>query len=195
MNEIMKQYGGAIVVVASAVLLFTIIFKVWPVEQPDGSFRNGSFLTSVGQQVDKSMSSRVVDWGSHVDGSALNVHADRDKPTAKAKKHAVEKVTISLSDLFLLKDCDGREWRSTDKKWAGMDVVSGTVDVLSVKSSAGVEISDQTFNGKIVWDRVTQEFTFPEPDTLFVTLRIMDYDNVEATYRIPVAVDMEYPSP
>ena len=34
---------------------------------------------------------------------------------------------------------------------------------------------------------------FPESDTYIVTMRVMDYDNVEATYQIPVAVDMEYP--
>lgn len=195
MNEIIKQYSGAILVVAASILIFAICFSAWPVEQPDGTFERGSFLSSVGQQVDKSMTSRVIDWGSHADGNALNVHADRDKPTAKARKHAVEKVTITAGELFILKDCDGREWRSSDKKWAGSDVKSGAVDIWSIKSSAGEELIDKTFSGKAVWDRATQKLTFPEPDTLLVTIRVMDYDNVEATYQIPVAVDMAYPTP
>lgn len=189
MSEIIKQYSGAILVTVAAVLLFAILFAAWPVKEEDGSTRLGSVMENIGQEMEKSIDKEHEDWSSHVDGTVFDAHAARNKPTAKTKKHAVELTPIALSDLFLLVDNDGREWRSSDKKWVGSDQQSGAVDILSVVNSSGVDIAPS------VWDRTTQVFTFPEPDTLQVTIRVMDYDNVEATYTIPVAVDMQYPGP
>lgn len=47
--------------------------------------------------------------------------------------------------------------------------------------------------GDTVWNRDAQMLRFPEADTYLVTMRVMDFDNVEATYQISVAVDMESP--
>lgn len=189
MQEIVKQYGDAILIGFVGFFLLVMLFFAWPSD-------DGTFLGSVGEQVEQSVDRRVVDWGSQKDGTALNTHAKRNKPTAKTKKHAVEKQMISVTDLFLLTDHDGRTWVSTEKVWKknGGDTKTGVVDILSIKNSSGQELVDQTYDGIPVWNRDTQMLRFPEPDTCLVKLRVMDYDNVEATYEIPVAVDMEYPN-
>ena len=189
MQEIVKQYGGAIMVSFCGFFLLVMLFFAWPSD-------DGTFLGSVGEQVEKPFDRRAVDWGSQKDGSALNEHAKRDKPTVKTKKHAVEKQMISVTELFLLTDHDGRTWVSTEKVWKdsnASDARTGLVDILSIKNSYGEERSDLSYDGIPVWNPDTQMLRFPESDTYIVTMRVMDYDNVEATYQIPVAVDMEYP--
>lgn len=182
MQEIVKQYGGAILVSFCGFFLLVMLFFAWPSE-------DGTFLGTVGDQVEKPFDRRVVDWGTQANGSALNEHAKRNKPTVKTKKHAVEKQFISVTDLFLLTDHDGRTWISNEKVWkdAAGNAKTGVVEISSIKTSGGVEVKDT------VWNRNAQMLRFPEADTYLVTMRVMDFDNVEATYQISVAVDMESP--
>lgn len=187
MYEIVKQYAGTILVGMSALLIIVMLFKLWP-------SANGSVMTAIGEQTKPHMEDRVIDWENRPDEDALEVHANRDRPTITSKRHAVEKVSITMTDLFTIKDCDNRDWDAANQKWInGPGEQPGTVDIISIKNSRGEEIRDQVYNGKVVWDKATQTFTFPEPDTVIINIRITDYDNVQSDYQIPVAVDMEYP--
>lgn len=184
MQEIVKQYGGAILVSFCGFFLLVMLFFAWPSKE-------GTFLGTVGEQVEKPFDRRAIDWGSQKDGSALNAHAKRNKPIVKTKKHAVEKQTISVTDLFLLTDHDGRTWVSNEQVWkdAAGNAKTGVVDLLSIRNSSGLEVKE------MVWNPNAQLLQFPEEDTYLVTMHVMDYDNVDGTYEIPVAVDMEHPQP
>lgn len=184
MYDIVKQYAGTILVGVSALCIIFMLFKCWPT----ASGSTGSVMGAIGAQAKPHMEGRVVDWTNRIDKDALTVHANRDRPTIVTKCHAIEKVTITMADLFTIKDCDGRTWDGAAQKWTGgPGDAPGTVDIISVKTSGGVEIS------ATAWDKAAQSFTFPGPDTVIINIRITDYDNVQSDYQIPVAVDMEYP--
>lgn len=187
MYEIVKQYAGTILVGMSALLIILMLFKLWP-------SGNGSVMSAIGAQAKPHMENRVVDWENRVDKDALTSHANRNRPTVTTKRHAIEKISITMTDLLVIKDCDNRDWDSVNQKWInGPGEQPGTVDIISIKNSGGHEVRDEVFNGSVVWDKATQTFTFPEPDTFIVNIRITDYDNVQSDYQIPVAVDMQYP--
>lgn len=177
MGEIFKQYAGAILVSVAFTALVAILFVAWP---------SGSILTDVGNRTSNAVESHSVNWDDQLDADAFNEHASRNNPTVVVNTHLVERSDVKLSDFLTIKDCNGNVWDSDTHAFS--DGSSGTVDILSVKNTKGEEFIDRG-----VYDANTQMFHFPEADTYVVEVRVQDSDNVEATYRMPIAVDMEKP--
>ena len=178
MREIFKQYGGAILVGTAFTLLMAILFVAWP---------HGSLLADIGTRV-KPEIEQSVNWNDQSDANALATHAKRNNPTIMVKTNLLEQSDARLSDLLTIKDTDGNVWNSSTHSFGAGG--TGTVDVLSVKTSGAKELLDDTN----VYDKSTETFHFPEPDTYVVQVRIQDHDNVMVVYKVPIAVDMNKPN-
>ena len=179
MNELFQQYSGAMLVAVSFFLILILLFSKW-----GGEGENLSFLEAAGLNISVMLDDKNEGYENDADAKKFEAHATRNKPTIIAKCHAVQRIPIQLSDLFEIKDCDERIWNSATGAFVGSDTKSGLVRPISLVGPDGVDVLST------VYDSRTSTFMFTSPDTYELEIRIMDYDNVEVTYLLPVAVDL-----
>lgn len=185
MEEIFKQYGPTIVTAVAAGLLFAILFASW------GGAIDGSIFTYVGDKsVESQLEDVVVDateYDTQEDKQQLDTFASRALPTVATNGHVKEHQSFVLVDAFTIKDCDGRIWKQSQKQFVGSsDTKSGVVQILSITDSEGHEYIDNA----TVFNKNTYTVNFQSAGTYYVTLRVLDYYNVETNVKVPLAVDL-----
>lgn len=182
MADIFKQYSGAILTSISFGLLLIIFFFSW------GGRTDSSVLDEVGSRTAVMLEQRNINYTNHKDKLQFNTHAARRLPTAKARGHVKEKTAMNLVDTLLITDHDGYIWNDASHRAfvSGSRKQAGVVTVLSITDSNGTEYIDNAS----VYNKSTHMITFPKIDAYYIRLNIMDYDNVEATYTVPLPVDL-----
>lgn len=179
MSEIFKQYSQAILTSIAFTLIVALLFTSW--------MTGGDILSYVGSRTETMLEERNIDYTGHLDKQNFMIHAARRVPTIQSKAHVKEKTTFNLVDAFLIKDTDGYVWNDSLQVFEqGGNQANGVVEVLSIKDSNGVEYLENSS----VYNQTSHMVTFPKVDTYMVRMRLMDYDNVEATYTVPLAVDL-----
>lgn len=183
MPEIMRQFGQTIVVAVAGGLLIAMLFTLWPGE--------GSVLDEIGS----SASSQLIDRATTGAGTAgFDQHSARSLPTAAVNGAAVKGVAFNLVDKFTITDADGAVWSHA----AGGFVLNGAnrgdlVQIESIASGDGTEhvggLTGDHRTSKVELSQATAMAKFLEPGVYRVRLRVMDQDNVEASYTIPLVVD------
>jgi hypothetical protein len=186
MPEIMRQFGQTIVVAAGGALIMALLFVLWP----SGS---GNVLNDVGSRASGQLAERPVTGEGT---KTFSDHSGRSVPKAAVKGPAVQNVAFTLVDQFTLTDADGAVWSQANRGFMlGGTNRGGLVQVESITSSDGTEhvggLSGSYSTDKVVFSQTTGIVTFLQPDIYRVRLRVLDYDNVEATYTIPLVVDFK----
>lgn len=176
MQEIFKQYGGAILVSVAFTLLMGMLFVFWP----DG---NGSFLDAVGAKSEERMEAHVVEWDNKSDGAAFDVHAARSKPRVHVDRHVKEKESTSMDGFLTITNADGETWNSSRKSFTAENG-QGAVEIHSILDSKGQDVKDVISSGPYY-----QDYIFTTPDDLVIHMTVTDEDGVRVTYKVPVAVD------
>lgn len=194
MPEIMRQYGPTMVVAIAGAMLVGLLFAGWPT---GGS---GSVLEHVGASAATQLEGSTTGGGTQV----FEGHAARKTPVASARGSVRQHETSLLTDAFRIVDSEGATWDSAARTFvAGGNSRGGSVWITSVLSPTGTELVGaltgiqkspeltlvQTENGSRVG-----RATFHKPGIYRVRLRVMDGRNLEATYTIPLTVDLAKPA-
>lgn len=178
MEDIMKQYGPAVLATLAFGALLIILFARWG--------GDGSILTDIGE-MNKSLVDTRQDFDADVDKVEFDAYASRRQPTAVTKTNVKEHTALTLLDCFDITDNDGYKFNpSTGKFEKDGDAQDGIVNVLSIQDSAGNEY----VNDISVYDPDTGIITFPTADTYSVHLDIFDCYTVETDCTCYVAVDL-----
>jgi hypothetical protein len=182
----MRQFGQTIVVAVSAALIIALLFVLWP----SGS---GSVLDDVGSRADSQLAERPVTGGGTEE---FNDHSGRSVPKAAVNGSVMHNVEFTLIDKFTITDADGAVWSHANRGFMlGGTSRGGLVQIESIASSDGTEhvggLSGNYSTDKVEFSQTTGTVKFLEPGVYRVRLRVLDYDNVEATYTIPLVVDFK----
>jgi hypothetical protein len=188
MPEIMRQYGQTIVVAVAGVMIVALLFALWPSES--GAEGSGSVVDDIGARAAVQLDSPLTGAST----SEFGEHARRVWPTATINGSVQQRESFTLVDQFTITDADSAAWSVDAKAFvlAG-ESHGGVVQVESITSSDGVEhVGGLT--GEFTTDRVTfsqdsGQVTFFKAGVYRIRLSVMDTDNVEATYTIPLVVD------
>ena len=186
MPEIMRQFGQTIIVAVSGALILALLFFIWP----SGS---GSVLDDVGSKAGSQLAERQV---TGVGTEKFKDHSGRSVPKAASNGSALQGVAFTLVDKFTITDADGAVWRQANRGFmlAGTNR-GGLVQVESITSSDGTEhvggLAGTYSTDKVQLSQTTGTVKFLQPGVYRVRLRVLDYDNVEATYTFPFVVDFK----
>lgn len=183
MPEIMRQFGQTIVVALAAGLLITMLFVLWP--------GGGNVLSDVGSRSSSQLDERAV---TGTGTEKFDEHSGRSLPKAAVNGSAAQDVEFNLVDKFTVTAADGAVWSQADRGFM-LDGINqgGLVQIESITSSDGTEhvggLTGDHHTSKLELSQATGTAKFLEPGIYRVQLRILDHDNVEATYTIPFVVD------
>lgn len=184
MPEIMRQFGQTIIVALSGVMIIGLLFVLWP----SGS---GSVLNDVGTRAGTQLDERAM---TGTGTAKFDDHSERSVPKAVVKGSVMKGKTFTLVDGFTITDTDGAVWSHS----GGGFMLSGSnrgglVQIESIVSSDGTEhvggLTGDYRTDKLELSQATGSVKFLESGVYRVRLRVMDHDNVEATYTIPLVVD------
>lgn len=183
MSEIMRQFGQTVLVAAAFGLLMTLLFVGWP--------GGGNILSDIGTQSSQQLDDRAV-TGTGTDN--FSEHSGRSLPVVAGRASALQGETFLLADKFNITSSDGAVWNQSKKGFMlGAANKGGLVQIESIVSADGTEhIGGLTGNydtAKVKLAQSTGVVSFKEPGVYRVRIRVMDYDNVEATFTIPFVVD------
>jgi hypothetical protein len=187
MPEILRQYGQTLLAAASIALLFVILFVAWP---------RGSVLADVGARASTQIQGKGQTAGAAA--ARFDEHATRALPTARANGHATERTTLQLTNQFLITDADGATWQHSGDDTAEFLFEDGTgnggsVSVESITAPDGTQLietpGDLVNTSRLLYDPATDYALFRAPGIYRIRLRLLDHDNTEATYTIPLTVD------
>lgn len=184
MPEIMRQFGQTIVVAVAAALLFTLLFVTWP--------GGGSILDDIGSRGSVQLEERAVTGG--VGSPAFDEHSGRSLPVAVGNGTALQGDSFLLADKFKITSTDGGVWDQAQRGFM-LDGINrgGLVQIESIVSTDGTEhvgglVGDYATT-MLKLSQSTGTVQFLEPGVYRVRLRVMDHDNIEASYTIPLVVD------
>lgn len=184
MPEIMRQYGPAMVVAVAAVLLLSLLFGLWP----NGS---GSVLNEVGSRASGQLSERP---GTGAGTTGFDERSNRSLPKASLNGAARQGVEFALLDLFMITDSDGAAWSTADRAFM-LDGAArgGVVYIESITSRDGTEhvggLTGSYSTDALQLSQDTGLITFHEAGVYRVRLKVLDLENTQASYTIPVVVD------
>ena len=184
MPEIMRQFGQTIIVALGGALLVALLFVLWPSD-------SGNVLDDLGERASGQLDQRAVTGA----GTAqFNDHSGRSNPTAAVTGTVLAGTQLVLFDQFTITDADGAVWSNTDGSFVRDGVpLGGLVQIESIVSSDGAEhvggLTGNYVTDKVELSQATGTARFLEPGVYRIRLRVLDYDNVEATYTIPLVVD------
>lgn len=184
MPEIMRQFGQTIIVALAGAMLIAGLFVFWPSD-------SGNVMDDLGQRA----GTQILDRSTTGTGTTtFDDHSGRSVPAASVNGPVQRGVELALFDNFTITDADGAVWSNTDGGFV-LDgaPLGGLVQIESITSADGTEhvggLTGQYATDKVELDQATGVATFLEPGVYRVRLRVMDHDNVEATYTIPLVVD------
>jgi hypothetical protein len=186
MPEILRQYGQAALVAVTIALLAALL----------AAGPGGGVLSNIGAQA----STQIQDTGQSGGAAAASFdkHATRALPTAQAKGHITERTTFPLTDQFLITDADGAIWQRKGDDAGEFLFEDGTgnggrVSVAGITAPDGTELIDDPSalvnTSRLLYDPASDYALFRQAGIYRVRLRIVDHDNVEASYTIPLTVD------
>lgn len=184
MPEIMRQFGQTIVVALAGGLLIALLFVLWP----SGT---GSVLDEIGSHASGQLGERTE---TGVGTATFDNHSGRSAPKAAGTGSVMQGVALSLVDQFIITDSDGAVWNHAARGFI-LDGVNrgGLVQIESITSSDGTEhvggLAGDYHTDKLDLSQATGTVKFLETGVYRVRLRILDHDNVEASYTIPIVVD------
>lgn len=183
MPEIMRQFGQTIVVALAGGLLITMLFVLWP--------NGGSVLDDIGSRASRQLDDRAVTGAGTV---GFDQHSSRSLPKAAVNGSTAQGVAFTLVDKFTITSSDGGVWSHT----GGGFMVDGSnqgglVQIESIVSTDGTEhvggLTGNYSTSMVELSQATGTARFLRPGVYLVRLRVMDHDNVEATYTLPLVVD------
>lgn len=183
MPEIMRQFGQTIIVAIAAGLLLTLLFVSWP--------HGGSVMDEIGSTANGQLEERAVTGTGSV---AFDKHSARSLPQVVGKGASVPVgESFILSDKFTITSFDGVWNGATGSFMAGDTRLGGSVHIESIVSSDGTEhvggLAGDYSTAKVKLSQASGTVQFLEPGVYLVGLRVMDQDNVEAKFTIPLVVD------
>lgn len=183
MPEIMRQYGPTMIVAVAGVLLVALLFGAWT--------GGGSVLDDIGARSSSQLAERP---GTGAGTAAFDAQSERSLPTATLAGGATQNQELLLLDLFTIADSDGAVWSAADRAFVRDGaLVGGTVLVESITSRDGTEhVSGLTGTSSTPMLELNQDTgvaTFKEAGVYRVRLKVLDHDNVEASYTIPIVAD------
>lgn len=193
MDEIFKQYGGAILVSFAFLIIITFFTTGWG---GDG------VLNAIGRNTLPIIES--VDKGD-VDSDNLERVLNRDRPKVYIRSNLKEKMDVYILDNFEIVDADGYIWnRSQGAFMSGSSSSPGAVYVMNITDSNGrvyydsMEHISRIYNYQTgvlddadigIYQPDTGKIRYPLAGTYTIKLRVVDCDNVEAVVFCRVAVD------
>lgn len=202
MPEIMRQYGQTMIVAVAGAALCALLFATWPAASgPDDQAAAGSVIEHVGAGA-----AAMLEGSSTGTGTAVfDEHAARKAPRAAARKSVRQHETFTLLDAFKIVDSDGARWDAEQRTFVlDGQARGGAVWITSVRAPSGTELV-----GALTGTHESAELTlvqtqssaarvgtatFHKVGVYQVRLRVMDGHNLEATYTIPLAVDLAKPA-
>ena len=184
MPEIMRQFGQTIIVALGAVMLMVLLFVMWPSD-------SGSALDDIGARAGVQIAERE---GTGVSSAVFDAHLGRSVPKVVTNGSAPSGVELSLYDSFTITDSDGAVWDNSTGGFVRDGVaLGGLVQIESIVSSDGTEhvggLAGDYATDKVELSQATGSVKFLEPGVYYVRVRVLDHDNVEASYTIPLIVD------
>ncbi|WP_369343234.1 hypothetical protein [Bifidobacterium fermentum] len=195
MEEITRIYGRLIIGAAIAAALMSLLLAV-----PVGGSANT--VSWIGVRASTVLTSANGAAGG-ADTTAFDSHEKRALPVVSLTGKAKAATPFRLTDLLAITDADGWTWdgsvtdgaRTADNlrtagRWtteqtrgmwsSGGQTRSGIVQVLSLTGPAGTR-----------YDPSAGTATIPVTGTATARIRIMDHDNVSATYSIVIPADLK----
>ena len=174
MKEIFQEYGAAIIAVITGVLLLGVIFGIRHAD------KTGLF-SIMGLSVEK----QETDYTAYRDFDAVQVWHEREKPQVyyveeKGRYFADE--TCGFLERYYAKDMEGALYSMNlvmlENRYP--DVMFGSIsDIRDAEGNSRMSYYNAA-NGKI---------RFQEPGVYEVYFRVIDRENIEETWKIPIAVD------
>lgn len=184
MEEIFKQYGGAIITSIAALTLIAILFTQPLLWGGTSSTDNNNVMSHFANNMD--ILPEAVDYDLQSDKMEFDVYAARTVPTLYVASHINERQLYYLSDLLTIIDNDGYKWDSSSKKFvSGANSQAGVVKVTSIIDSDGV--TELLPSG--IYDSSTQKIKFTHAGTYILKVTVKDYYNVTAEYTCTIPVD------
>lgn len=183
MPEIMRQFGQTIIVALAGAMLITMLFVLWPAE--------GGIVGDIGSRANTQLEERS---GTGAGTAAFTTHSGRSLPLAVSNGSAREDEAFTLHDKFKITSADGAVWNQAKRGFMqGSANRGGLVQIESIVSADGTEhVGGLTGNhntSMVKLSQATGTVTFVEPGVYRIRMRVMDHDNIEATYTIPLVVD------
>lgn len=174
MKEIFQEYGAAVIAIITGMLVLAVILGIHHAD------RNGLF-SILGLSVEK----QETDYTAYSDFDAVSVWHEREKPQVyyveeKGRYFADE--TTGFLERYYAKDMEGAVYSMNlvmlEERYP--DVMFGSIS----------DIRDADGNSRMpYYDAESGMIRFQEPGVYEVYFRVIDRENIEETWRIPIAVD------
>lgn len=183
MEEIFRQYGGAIIAGLSALVLIAILFThptLWGGTSPTDK---NNVVSEFSNNMD--ILPDAVDYDAQSNKIEYDKYAARTVPTLYVASHINENQMYYLSDFLTIVDNDGYKWDSSKKKFvSGNNSQAGVVTVTSIIDTDGVtELLSSVYDSNI------QKIKFTHSGSYILKVTVMDYYNVTSEYTCTIPVD------
>lgn len=174
MKELFQEFGAAVIALITAVFLFAIMFGI-------SFFGRTGILHILGKSVEK----QEVDYVSYRDFDAVAVWHDRRKPEVHYQTELgrfFSNEAVNFLERYYAKDMERIIYPMNEV-------------ILSQRFQESMfgsicDIRDKNGNSVLAgYDAYTGKMRFPVAGIYEVYFRVIDKENVEATWKIPIAVD------